>query len=61
MSDELNWRKASLSGSQGGNCVEVAELPDGNRLVRDSKRPDDARLPVSAANWRAFIAAVAAS
>ncbi|MGA5816605.1 DUF397 domain-containing protein [Kitasatospora sp. NPDC094028] len=28
MSADLNWRKSSYSGSEGGNCVEVAsELP----------------------------------
>ena len=37
ISDNLTWRKSSFSGGQGGDCVEVAELPDGGRAVRDSK------------------------
>ena len=33
------WRKSSRSDSEGGNCVEVAELP-AVIAVRDSKNPD---------------------
>ncbi|MFD0899080.1 DUF397 domain-containing protein [Actinomadura sediminis] len=33
------WRKASRSGENGGNCVELAALP-GSVAVRDSKDPD---------------------
>ncbi|MFG2091902.1 DUF397 domain-containing protein [Spirillospora sp. NPDC048824] len=32
------WRKASLSGENGGNCVELAGFP-GAVAVRDSKDP----------------------
>ena len=32
----MNWRKSSYSGSNSGNCVEVADH-DGRVLVRDSK------------------------
>lgn len=35
-SNESAWRKSSYSGTQGGNCVEVAGH-DGMILVRDSK------------------------
>ena len=31
------WRKSTLSGSDGSNCVEVADLSGGRRAVRDSK------------------------
>jgi hypothetical protein len=31
------WRKARKSG--GGNCIEVAALPDGRIAIRDSKNP----------------------
>lgn len=55
MNDQLNWRKASRSGGQGGNCVEVATLPDGSRLVRDSKNPDGSWLPVRPEQWRTFL------
>lgn len=33
------WRKASRSGENGGDCVELAGLP-GAVAVRDSKDPD---------------------
>jgi Domain of unknown function (DUF397) len=36
---EPTWRKSSYSSDQGGNCGEVADLPDGGRGVRDSKDP----------------------
>jgi len=32
------WRKASRSGENGGNCVELAAFP-GMVAVRDSKDP----------------------
>jgi len=54
--DRLPWRKSSFSGSNGGACVEVAQLPDGGRAVRDSKNPDGARLAFTPDEWRAFIA-----
>jgi hypothetical protein len=41
--ENLKWRKASCSGSTGGQCVEVAALPDGIAL-RDSKDPDGPKL-----------------
>lgn len=52
------FHKSSYSGSQGGSCVEVAELGDGGRLVRDSKDPDGPVLRFTAAEWRAFVAGV---
>ena len=50
------WRKSSYSGNTG-NCVEVADL-DHVVAVRDSKRPDEAILLLTPADWRAFIKAV---
>ncbi|WP_327315942.1 DUF397 domain-containing protein [Streptomyces sp. NBC_01235] len=47
------WRKASASGGEG-NCVEVAQLPDGARAVRDSKNPDREPLRFTASEWAAF-------
>jgi hypothetical protein len=38
------WRKSSYSNENGGACVEVADLPDGGRAVRDSK--DHGRGPI---------------
>ncbi|WP_018640151.1 DUF397 domain-containing protein [Parafrankia elaeagni] len=52
----LTWRKSSYSGGNGGNCVEVAELPDGGRAVRHSKHPDSSVLSFTAAEWEAFLA-----
>jgi hypothetical protein len=51
----LSWRKSSYSNGGGGACVEVADLPDGGRAVRDTK--DHGRGPVlwfTAAEWAAF-------
>jgi len=50
------WRKASYSGGNGGNCVEVRELPDGGRQVRDSKDPGGPVLAFTSAEWDAFVA-----
>jgi hypothetical protein len=52
------WRKSSYSGGNGGACVEVAVLPDGDLAVRDSKDPDGARLAFTADQWAAFTAGV---
>lgn len=52
----LIWRKASQSSAQGSDCVEVAELGDGGRVVRHSQDPDGPRLRFTASEWKAFIA-----
>jgi hypothetical protein len=54
-----DWQKSSHS-SQDGNCVEVARNLPGLVAIRDSKRPDGARLAVSQETWRAFITIVKA-
>ena len=51
---DKTWRKSSYSGSQA-NCVEVAELPDGGRAVRDSKDRSGPVLTFTREEWRAFI------
>ena len=48
------WRKSSYSG-QDGNCVEVARNLPGLVAVRDSKKPDGAKLVVSQETWRVFL------
>jgi hypothetical protein len=49
------WRKSSRSGSNDGNCVEVADnLPD-RVLVRDSKDRTGGTLTFDPAGWRAFV------
>ena len=55
--DGLVWVKAASSiGS--GNCVEVARLPSGQVLMRDSKHPDGPRIEAPA--FAAFLADVKA-
>jgi hypothetical protein len=49
------WRKSTRSGSNGGNCVEVAGNLPGVVAVRDSK---DAGGPVLAFEPAAFAAFV---
>ncbi|MFD3468391.1 DUF397 domain-containing protein [Streptomyces sp. NPDC058682] len=56
----LTWVKSSYSTNDGPNCIEVAHTP-GTVLVRDSKRPDDARLAVTPAAWSGFVAHAVAS
>jgi Domain of unknown function (DUF397) len=34
-----HWRKSSFSDA-GGNCVQMAALPDGRVAVRNSRAPD---------------------
>jgi xanthine/CO dehydrogenase XdhC/CoxF family maturation factor len=53
--DELTWCKSSYSGTNGGDCVEVAATTAAVH-VRDSKRPLDAALTFSAAQWAAYVA-----
>lgn len=55
---DISWRKSSYSGGNGGACVEVADLPGGGRVVRDSKDRTGAVLSFTAAEWSAFTAAV---
>ncbi len=55
MSNSLIWIKSSYSGSEGGQCVEVARLPGGGRAVRDSKDPAGGVLRFTSTAWREFI------
>jgi hypothetical protein len=48
------WRKSTRSNA-GGDCVEVAQLPDGGRAVRDSKNPTGPILRFTAKEWATFI------
>jgi hypothetical protein len=52
---ELAWFKSSYSGTNGGDCVEVATTP-ATVHVRDSKRPLAASLTFSVELWSAFAA-----
>ncbi|MEU1007217.1 DUF397 domain-containing protein [Streptomyces sp. NPDC005890] len=55
--NRAQWRKSSYSGSSGGDCVEVADLP-ALVAVRDSKKPDSAHLAVDPRAWAAFVRAL---
>jgi len=48
------WRKSRQS-MNGGNCVEVARVPDGI-VVRDSANEAGAMLRYSPQTWRDFLA-----
>lgn len=51
----LKWRKSSFSSQ--GNCVEVADLPDGGTAVRDSKLGHGSPvLEFTRDEWSAFLA-----
>jgi hypothetical protein len=56
--DDLTWRTSSYSSGQGGNCVEIADLPNGAQAVRDSKNRTGPALTFTAAEWSAFTAGV---
>jgi hypothetical protein len=50
------WRKSSYSGSNGGECVEVAVA--GAVLVRDTADRSGPVLTFTADAWQAFTAAI---
>jgi hypothetical protein len=52
--DGATWRKSTYSNGSGGECVEVANLPNG-RAVRDSKHPEGPILVFTRDEWRAFV------
>jgi hypothetical protein len=49
----MDWRKSTYSGSDGGNCVEVASA--GAVMVRDTTNRDGGELAFSAAAWATFL------
>jgi hypothetical protein len=51
------WLKSDYS-NPNGNCVEVAELPDGTIAVRNSRQPDGPALIYAPAEITAFIRAI---
>jgi hypothetical protein len=48
-----HWRKSTHSGSQSGECVEVAQVMH-VIAVRDSKDPDGPVLILEPAQWHAL-------
>ncbi|MFC6079560.1 DUF397 domain-containing protein [Sphaerisporangium aureirubrum] len=49
------WRKSSRSGSNGAQCVEVADNLPGVVAVRDSKMSDSPLITVEPGEWRSFL------
>jgi hypothetical protein len=60
MISDMTWRKSSYSGTQGGNCVEVARATADVVAVRDSKDREGPRLAFGPGQWRRFAAGVKA-
>lgn len=54
VSGGLMWFKSSYSGSEGGDCLEVALSP-GVVHVRDSKDPNGPIFAVTSDAWAAFV------
>ena len=53
---DSTWRKSSYSGSNGGECVEVAAARA--VLVRDTADRSGPMLTFTAEAWRAFTATI---
>jgi uncharacterized protein DUF397 len=52
----MNWQKASMSTSEGTNCVEVGRILGERRIAtRDSKDPDGPQLRFTTDSWREFL------
>ena len=58
--DDLAWRKSSFSGSNGGDCVEIAPTPDNTVAVRNSKAPEAGVVLFTRSELAAFVAGVKA-
>lgn len=54
----VSWRKSSYSGTNGGDCVEVAAALPAAIAIRDSKDPDGPKLIFTPADWAAFTATI---
>jgi hypothetical protein len=57
--NDARWRKSSHSGDNGGQCVELAQLP-GVIGIRDSKNPAAAYLAVTTADLGALFGRIKA-
>ena len=57
MDAELNWRKATYSGSGGGGCVEAANTA-GTVLVRDTTNRAGGTLEFRPGAWNSFLSGI---
>ncbi|QXJ23089.1 DUF397 domain-containing protein [Actinomadura graeca] len=55
--NDLHWRKASHSASNGGECVELASAT-ATVVIRDSKHPHGPRLTVRRDAFADLVAAL---
>ncbi|MGC4857407.1 DUF397 domain-containing protein [Micromonospora sp. DT4] len=55
MASGCNKRNVERAGSNGGDCVEVADNLPGLVAVRDSKDPAGPALTFSPAAWTSFV------
>ncbi|MEU7743422.1 DUF397 domain-containing protein [Nonomuraea sp. NPDC049158] len=62
ISDELHaeleaaeWKKSTLSGSSGGDCLYAAKLSGDRYAIRDSEQPDVEPLILRGGVFRAFV------
>ncbi|MER6684373.1 DUF397 domain-containing protein [Streptomyces olivaceoviridis] len=56
--ESLAWFKSSYSGSQGGDCLEVATTPT-TIHIRDSKNTPGPTLTLSPVTWTRFLDGIA--
>ena len=59
LNEKKGWRKSTRSSGGNDNCVEVLDLADGSRAIRDSK--DKGRGPClvfTPGEWDAFMGGV---
>lgn len=54
----VTWRKSRYSGGNGGNCVELARLTDGQVAVRNSRDPQGPALVYTRAELEALLLGV---
>ena len=52
---DASWRTSSYSGSNGGECVEVAAHPEESVLVRDTRNRNGGTLRFSSTAWRRYV------
>lgn len=55
MEQVRGWRKASYSGTNGGNCVETGNRRDAI-AVRDTADRQGPQLTIKPGEWAAFVA-----